>query len=76
VETAAIVQLVVEKDPGESELKLTLPVGVTVPPLDVSVMVAMQLEAWFTTMGLVQTSTVEVVRGLMIALAVGLVLVS
>jgi len=45
VETAATVHLVAEKDPGESEMKLTLPVGVTLPPLAESVIVAVQLEA-------------------------------
>ncbi len=45
IETAAIVQLVAEKVPGESETKLTLPVGVTTfPPLE-SVIVTVQLEA-------------------------------
>lgn len=76
VETAAIVQVVVEKVPGESETKLTLPVGVTtLPPLEVSAIVAVQLEAWFTTTGLVQTTVVEVARGLIIMLAPALVLV-
>jgi hypothetical protein len=76
IETAAIVQLVAEKVPGESETKLTLPVGVTtLPPLE-SVIVTVQLEAWFTTTGLVQTIAVEVVRGLMITLAALLMLAS
>ena len=45
IETAAIVQLVAEKVPEESETKLTLPVGVaTLPPFE-SVMVTVQFEA-------------------------------
>ena len=44
-QTAATVHLVAEKDPGESEMELTLPVGVTLPPLAESVIVAVQLEA-------------------------------
>jgi len=75
VETAAIVQLVLEKAPGESERKLTLPVGVTTfPPLEESAIVAVQLEAWLTTTGLVQTTAVEVVRGLTVTLAAALML--
>ncbi len=75
VETAAIVQLVVEKVPEESETKLTLPVGVTrPPPLEESAIVAVQLEAWLTTTGLVQTTAVEVVRGLTVTLAAALML--
>ena len=75
VETAAIVQVVVEKVPEESETKLTLPVGVTtLPPLEESAIVAVQLEAWLTTTGLVQTTAVEVVRGLTVTLAAALML--
>ena len=44
-ETAVIVQLVAEKVPGESETKLTLPVGVTTLPLLESVTVTVQLDA-------------------------------
>ena len=74
VETAVTVQLVAEKVPGESETKLTLPVGVTTLPLLESVTVTVQLDAWFTTTGLVQTIVVEVVRGLTITLAAPLML--
>jgi len=75
VETVAIVQVVVEKAPEESETKLTLPVGVTtLPPLEESAIVAVQFEAWLTTTGLVQTTAVEVVRGLTVTLAAALVL--
>jgi len=45
LETAVMVQLVPEKVPGESEMKVTLPVGVATPPLEESVIVAVQLEA-------------------------------
>jgi hypothetical protein len=45
VEITAVAQLVAEKVPDESETKLTLPVGVTLPPFDESVIVAAQLEA-------------------------------
>ena len=37
------VHLVAQKVPGESETKVTLPVGVIIPPLEESVMVAVQL---------------------------------
>jgi hypothetical protein len=75
VETALIEQLVVEKEPRESEAKVTLPVGVMVPPLEESVIVTVQLEAWFTTTGLVQTTAVEEVRGLTVILATPPVLI-
>jgi len=45
LETAARVQLAAEKVPAESEMKVTLPAGVITPPLEESVIVAMQLEA-------------------------------
>ena len=68
-------QLVLEKVPSESERKLTLPVGVTtLPPLEESAIVAVQLEAWLTTTGLVQPTAVEVVRGLTVTLAAALML--
>jgi hypothetical protein len=76
VETALIAQLVAEKDPRESETNVTLPDGVMAPPLEESVIVTVQLEAWFTTTGLVQTSAVEVVRGLTVTLATPPLLIS
>lgn len=76
VEIAAIAQPVAEKVPDESETKVRLPVGVTPPPLEESVIVAVQLEAWFTTTGLVQTTVVKVARGFTLTLAKALVLVS
>ena len=45
LETAAMVQLAAEKVPAESEMKVTLPAGVITPPLEESVIVAVQLEA-------------------------------
>ena len=74
VETVEIVQLADEKVPDESETKPTLPMGVTLPPLEESAIVAVQLEAWLTTTGLVQTTAVEVVRGLTVTLAAALML--
>jgi hypothetical protein len=52
--------------PVELEANVTLPVGVmTVPAMDVSVTVAVQLVPWFTTtVAGVQATLVEVVRGL------------
>lgn len=44
-ETAVIEQLADEKVPGELETKVTLPVGVIMPPLEESVIAAVQLEA-------------------------------
>ncbi len=43
-EMGVTMQLATEKDPGESETKLTLPVGVTFPPLEESEIVAEQLD--------------------------------
>ena len=74
-ETTATVQLAAENVPGESETKVTLPVGVLVAPFEESVIVAVQLEAWFTTTGLEQTVEVEVARKLTMTLAVPLLLV-
>jgi hypothetical protein len=74
-ETAERVQLVAENVPGESEMKVTLPVGVVVAPPDVSVILAVQLDDWFTTVGLEQTIDVEVARELTVTLAIPLVLV-
>ena len=62
VETVEVVQLAEEKVPDKSETKPTLPMGVTLPPLEESVILAVQLDAWFTTTGLVQVIAVEVVR--------------
>jgi hypothetical protein len=76
VETGATVQLVAEKDPVEAETKVRLPVGVTFAPTEESVTVAVQLEAWLTTTGLVQTTPVEVVRGFTVMLAPALMLAS
>lgn len=51
------------KDPATPvSVKLTLPVGVTTVPGDVSETVAVHEEAWFTTTGPEQTISVEVVR--------------
>lgn len=69
-------QAVAENVPAESETNVTLPIGVTLAPFEESVTVTVQLEAWFTTTGLVQTIAVEVERGLMITLVARLVLVS
>jgi len=44
-EIAAIVQVADEKVPDESETKPTLPIGVTLPPLEESVILAVQLDA-------------------------------
>ena len=61
-ETVEIAQLAEERVPDESETKPTLPMGVILPPLEESVILAVQLDAWFTTTGLVQVIAVEVVR--------------
>jgi hypothetical protein len=74
-ESAERVQLPAENVPGESETKVTLPVGIVVAPPDESVIVAVQLEAWFTTTGLEQTIAVEVARKLTVTPVVLLVLV-
>jgi hypothetical protein len=60
---------------GPVSVKVTVPVGVVTIPAEVSVTVAVHDEAWFTTTGLVQTTVVEVVRGLTVTLAAALVLV-
>ena len=62
VETVETVQLAEKKVPDESETKPTLPIGVMLPPLEESVILAVQLDAWFTTTGLVQVIAVVVVR--------------
>jgi hypothetical protein len=67
VAVAARVQLAAGVNvPVELEANVTLPVGViTVPAMDVSVTVAVQLVPWFTTtVAGVQATLVEVVRGL------------
>jgi hypothetical protein len=67
VPLAARVQLAAGVNvPVELEANVTLPVGVmTVPAMDVSVTVAVQLVPWFTTtVAGVQATLVEVVRGL------------
>jgi len=60
---------------GPVSVKVTVPVGVVTVPGDVSDTVAVQDEAWLTTTGLVQTTPVDVVRGLTVTLAAALVLV-
>jgi len=67
-ETVARVQLVVENIPGESETKVTLPVGVVLAPPEASVTVAVQLDPWPTTTGVVQLTAVVVARGLIVTL--------
>ncbi len=64
VAVAARVQ--VEKVPVTPlTVKVTAPVGLTfVPRVELSVTVAVQTEAWFTTTGLVQLTLVVVVRRL------------
>jgi len=67
VAVAARVQLAAGVNvPVELEENVTLPVGVmTVPAVEVSVTVAVQLVPWFTTtVAGVQAILVEVVRGL------------
>ena len=60
---------------GPVSVKVTVPVGVIMVPGEVSLTVAVQDDAWFTTTGLVQTTAVEVVRTLTVTLAATLVLV-
>ena len=60
---------------GPVSVKVTVPVGVMIVPGEVSLTVAVQDDAWFTTTGLVQTTAVEVVRTLTVTLAAALVLV-
>jgi hypothetical protein len=74
-EITVTVQLWAENVPDESETKVRLPVGVTRAPFEESVIVTVQLDAWFTTTGLTHATAVEVVRGLTITLAELLVLV-
>lgn len=51
----------------------TVPVGVrNVPAADVSVTVTVHIEGWLITTGVLQTTIVEVVRGLTIMLVVPL----
>ena len=52
-------------EPTPITLKFTLPVGVTVVPAgELSVTVAVQLDAWFTVMELPQVTDVEVICAL------------
>ena len=68
-------QVVELNDPaGPVSVKVTVPVGVVTVPGEVSVTVAVQDDAWFTTTGLVQTTAVEVLRLLTVTLEAGLVL--
>jgi len=60
---------------GPVSVNVTVPVGVMIVPGEVSLTVAVQDDAWFTTTGLVQTTAVEVVRTLTVTLATALVLV-
>jgi hypothetical protein len=59
---------------GPVSVNVTVPVGVVTVPADVSDTVAVQDDATPTTTGLVQTTAVEVVRGLTVTLAATLVL--
>jgi len=69
------VQVVELNDPaGPVSVKVTVPVGVVTVPAEVSVTVAVQDEAWFTTTGLVQTTPVEVLRLFTVTLEAALVL--
>ena len=70
------VQVVELKDPaGPVSVNVTVPVGVVTVPAEVSETVAVQDDATPTTTGLVQTTTVDVVRGFTVTLAAALVLV-
>ena len=60
---------------GPVSVKVTVPVGVATVPAEVSVTVAVHEEATPTRTGEVQTTAVEVVRGLTVTLAAALVLV-
>jgi hypothetical protein len=60
---------------GPVSVKVTVPVGVVTVPAEVSVTVAVHEDATPTTTGLVQTTAVDVVRGLTMMLAAALVLV-
>ena len=59
---------------GPVSVNVTVPVGVMTVPGEVSDTVAVQLEAWLTTTGLVQTTAVEVARRFTVTLAAALVL--
>jgi len=62
-------------EPAEPvSVKVTVPVGVVTVPAEVSDTVAVQDEATPTTTGVVQTTAVDVVRGLTVTLAAALVL--
>ena len=68
-------QVVELNDPaGPVSVKVTVPVGIVTVPGEVSVTVAVQDDAWFTTTGLEQTTAVEVLRLLTVTLEAGLVL--
>jgi hypothetical protein len=68
-------QVVELNDPaGPVSVNVTVPVGVVTVPAEVSVTVAVHDDATPTTTGLVQTTAVEVVRGLTVTLAAALVL--
>ena len=72
------VQLVALRDPVPVEEKFTVPVGmIAVPALEVSLTLAVQVDAWLAGTGLVQDMVVLVVRlfalmvaGLVVELAV------
>ena len=69
------VHVVELKDPaGPVSVKVTMPVGVMIVPVEVSVTVVVHEEAWLITTGVVQTTAVEVVRGFTVTLAAALVL--
>jgi hypothetical protein len=71
----ARVQVVELNEPaGPVSVNVTVPVGVMMVPVEVSDTVAVHEEATPTTTGLVQTTAVEVVRGLTVTLAAALVL--
>ena len=56
------VQLAALREPAPVDVKLTLPVGVIAVLTSVSVTVAVQVEPWLMTTGLVQATLVEVDR--------------
>ncbi len=71
------VQLAVLNEPEPVKVQATVPVGlIEVPAAELSVTVAVQVEAWPTVTGLVQTIVVELVRRLTIMVEAALVLVS
>jgi hypothetical protein len=59
---------------GPVSVNVTVPVGVMMVPVEVSVTVAVHEDATPTTTGLVQTTAVDVARGLTVTLAAALVL--